>query len=68
MSDRTSQAVSARDANQHFSQLLRRVEAGEEVAITRRGTVVARLVPAVDDADQRARAIERLQQMDELFV
>lgn len=33
------------EAKSHFSALLAAVEAGEEVAITRRGRVIARLVP-----------------------
>jgi prevent-host-death family protein len=33
------------EAKAGFSALIARVEAGEEVAITRRGRVVARLVP-----------------------
>ena len=43
-------------AKNRLSELINRVEAGEEIAITRRGKVVARLVPpAHDDAGQRAR-------------
>jgi prevent-host-death family protein len=38
--------VGAFDAKTHFAQLLQRVERGEEITITRRGKVVARLVPA----------------------
>ena len=34
------------EAKNRLSELLRRVESGEEFAITRRGEVVARLVPA----------------------
>jgi len=44
------------DAKNRLSELIHRVEAGEEIAITRRGKVVARLVPAVDvEANERAR-------------
>ncbi|MDZ7801186.1 MAG: type II toxin-antitoxin system prevent-host-death family antitoxin [Trueperaceae bacterium] len=39
--------VGIREAKTHLSRLLRRVEAGEEIAIRRGNTVVARLVPAV---------------------
>ncbi|MFW5452908.1 type II toxin-antitoxin system Phd/YefM family antitoxin [Thioalkalivibrio sulfidiphilus] len=39
---RTVQIV---EAKAHFSALLAAVEAGEEIAITRHGKVVARLVP-----------------------
>ena len=44
------------EAKNRLSQLIHRVEAGEEIAITRRGKVVARLVPpATELAGQRAR-------------
>ena len=38
-------AVQVVDAKAKFSSLLAAVEAGEEIAITRHGRVVARLVP-----------------------
>ncbi len=38
--------VGVHEAKTRLSELLRRVEAGEEVVIRRRRTVVARLVPA----------------------
>lgn len=44
--------VGAFDAKTHLSSLLDRVAGGEEVLITRRGTPVARLVPA-EPAEQR---------------
>jgi prevent-host-death family protein len=37
--------VGAYDAKSRFSQLLERVEGGEEITITRHGTPIARLVP-----------------------
>jgi prevent-host-death family protein len=37
--------VSIYEAKAQFSRLLRRVAAGEEIAITKRGVPVARLVP-----------------------
>lgn len=37
--------IGAFEAKTRFGQLLDRVEAGEEVVITRRGKVVAKLVP-----------------------
>ena len=44
------------DAKNRLSELIDRVEAGEEIAITRRGKVVARLVsPPIGKVDQRAR-------------
>jgi len=54
--------ISAREANQRFSEILGHAADGEAVIITRRGKPVARLVPylpaAVDQA--RARAWDRL--------
>jgi prevent-host-death family protein len=38
--------VSAREANQQFSRILRDVEAGVEILVTPRGRPVARIVPA----------------------
>ena len=38
--------VNIHDAKTHFSKLIRRVAAGEEVVIARAGKPVARLVPA----------------------
>ena len=44
------------EAKNSLSELIHRVEAGEEIAITRRGKVVARLMPpAPESAGQRAR-------------
>ena len=62
-------SVSAREANQHFSRILRDVEAGAEIAVTRRGQPVARIVPAPSSPERRltpeqeaahARSMERL--------
>jgi prevent-host-death family protein len=38
--------VNVHEAKTHLSRLLRRVEAGEEILISRAGRPVARLVPA----------------------
>jgi prevent-host-death family protein len=38
-------SVSAREANQQFARILRDVEAGIEILVTRRGRPVARIVP-----------------------
>lgn len=63
-------SVSIRDANQHFSRLIKEVEAGETVVITRQGKPVAQLSPQpvnrMDDPKIRA-AYERLRKhLDEL--
>ncbi len=41
-----TQSVGVHEAKTHLSRLLERVEAGEEVVITRRGAAVARLIAA----------------------
>ena len=41
--------VSLMTANQQFSRLIREVESGEDIVITRRGRPVARLVPHRED-------------------
>jgi prevent-host-death family protein len=46
--------IGAFEAKNKFGQLLDWVEAGDEVLITRRGKVVARLVPAVEAIDPEA--------------
>jgi prevent-host-death family protein len=57
--------VSIRDANQHLSRYLERVEQGAEIIITRRGKAIARLLPIeaephLTDAQRAAR--ERLRE------
>ncbi|MEX0677725.1 MAG: type II toxin-antitoxin system Phd/YefM family antitoxin [Pirellulales bacterium] len=53
--------VGAYDAKTHFSELLEKVAAGEEITITRHGTPVARLVPVKKKytPDERRAAIAR---------
>lgn len=53
--------IGAYDAKAHFSELLERVENGEEVTITRHGSPVARMVPAkkIVTPEERATAINR---------
>jgi prevent-host-death family protein len=55
--------VGAYEAKTHFSELLGRVEAGEEVTITRHGTAVAKLIPVRREStpEERAAAIEAMQ-------
>jgi prevent-host-death family protein len=58
--------VSIREANQHLSRYLERVEQGAELVITRRGKPIARVLPITDakplltDAQRAAR--ERLRE------
>ena len=49
-------AVGTFEAKNKLSELLDRVEAGEEVVITRHGKAVARLVQPENDSERRARA------------
>ena len=63
-------AVPLAEAKNHLSALVARVEQGEEIAITRRGVPVARLVPDFGDRQGRdgcraqvAVALKRLQQL-----
>ena len=44
------------EAKTHLAELLDRVEAGEELVISRRGRPVARLVPIADARQQNAAA------------
>lgn len=55
--------VGAYEAKTHLSELLEKVEAGEEITITRHGTPVAKLVPvgARTSIEERAAAIRRIQ-------
>ena len=51
------------EAKNHLSELVARVERGEEISISRRGVPVARLMavrPSSDAADQRARVARAL--------
>ncbi len=52
-------AVTAREANQAFSRILKEAEGGASVVITRRGRPVAVIAPyRGQDAQERSRAIE----------
>ncbi|MCY3505142.1 MAG: type II toxin-antitoxin system prevent-host-death family antitoxin [Chloroflexi bacterium] len=52
--------IQSTEAKARFAELLRRVENGETVAITRHGKTVACLVPAGDQEQaERDRAVER---------
>ena len=57
--------VGAYEAKTHLSELLERVEAGEEITITKHGAPVAKLVPAKKEpsVEERVAAIERIQKL-----
>jgi len=52
------EAIGVRELRQHASRYLARVEAGEELAVTNNGRLVARLVPVRDAEVSRAALIE----------
>jgi prevent-host-death family protein len=55
--------VGSFEAKTHFSALLERVERGEQIAITKHGRLVAKLVPATGrDREKRRKVIERLRE------
>jgi prevent-host-death family protein len=60
-----SKTVGAYEAKTHLSELLERVEAGEEITITKHGAPVAKLVSAKKQASagERAAAIKRIQKL-----
>ncbi len=47
------QVVNIHDARSRFSQLIAKVESGEEILIARRGKVVARIVACADSPQPR---------------
>jgi prevent-host-death family protein len=57
-----SNTVGAYHAKTHLSELLERVEAGDEITITKHGSPVAKLVPMnqQSSADERTAAIQRI--------
>ena len=54
--------VGAYKAKTHLSELLEKVEAGEEITITKHGAPVAKLVPIKKEAstEERVAAIQRI--------
>ena len=52
--------ISAREANRHFSSLLREVSSGEVITILSRGKPVATISPAGNDRPQKNAARLRL--------
>ena len=57
--------IGAYEAKTHLSELLEKVEAGEEITITKHGAPVAKLVPVKKRASQEERiaAIERIEKL-----
>ena len=65
MARRQNSSVGAYEAKTHLSELLEKVEAGEEIIITKHGTPVAKLVPVKKEAstEERLAAIQRIQKL-----
>jgi prevent-host-death family protein len=60
-------SVSAREASQQFARILREVESGAEILVTRRGQPVARIVPVQPSRErqltpEQEAALERTRQ------
>lgn len=57
--------IGAYEAKTHLSELLEKVEGGQEIVITKHGMAVARLVPVKKkaSAEERLAAIERIQEL-----
>jgi len=60
-----SNVVGACEAKKHFSELLEKVHAGDEITITKHGTPVAKLVPVKRkaSAEDRAAAVARIRKL-----
>lgn len=58
--------ISAREANQKFSALLKRVQAGETVVITKRGEPVATLAPTAAVRSEPAATLEPITKDNQL--
>lgn len=58
-------SVGAYDAKTHFSELLERVEQGEEVTITRHGSPVAKMIPVhrKTTREKRREAIDAIRKL-----
>lgn len=56
--------VGIRELKNQASELIRRVEAGEAIAITKSGRVVARLVPAAVTPEDIDRSLAILDELD----
>ena len=65
MSDMTT--ASAREVQHELSAILDRVEAGEEITVTRRGKAIARIVPVAAKKPARPKLPDFVARMRELF-
>jgi prevent-host-death family protein len=65
MPTQSDNTVGAYQAKTHLSELLEKVEAGEEIIITKHGAPVAKLVPVtrVASPEERVAAVARIQKL-----
>ena len=56
--------VGIRELKNQTSELIRRVEAGEAIAVTNHGRVVARIVPAAVTPEEIAQSLAILDELD----
>lgn len=57
--------VGAYKAKTHFSELLKKVEGGETITVTKHGVPVARIVPIRDPLAESAAAMEEIRRFRE---
>lgn len=62
-----AETITAREANQNFSRLLRNVAAGKDYVITRNGTPVAKLGPVAEQPGRRVLTQRQQQALDDLI-
>ena len=53
--------INVTEFRQHLPEFLKRVRRGEELQITSRGKIIARLVPEPDEVDAAIQRLKRLQ-------
>ena len=53
-------SIQATEAKAKLSELLRAVERGEVVQITRHGKTIARIVPEIDEQERRRAAVQAI--------
>lgn len=53
--------VNVTELRQHLPAYLKRVAAGEEIVVTSRGRVIARIQPEIDQAEEALRRLASLQ-------
>ncbi len=63
-----AETITAREANQNFSRLLREVATGKEFVITRSGTPIATLAPVPTKPGERVLTPEQQQALDSLIA